>query len=162
MDTVPQGSLAVPPWMKAVVMHQPGGPEVLKLERRPVPTPQPGEVLIRVESFGLNRSELFTRQGHSPGVKFPRILGIEAVGTVACAPGGEFRAAQTVATVMGGMGRQFDGGYAEYTRVPARQVQAINTTLAFQLSDREADVRGRQQSTQTRPSAFSKAARRAD
>ncbi len=51
-------------------------------------------MLIRVKAFGLNRSELFTRQGHSPGVKFPRILGIEAVGLVEEAPGNEFGAAR--------------------------------------------------------------------
>ena len=66
--------------MRAAVLHEPGGPEVLKLESRPIPKAQAGEVLIRVKAFGLNRSELFTRQGHSPGVSFPRILGIEAVG----------------------------------------------------------------------------------
>jgi NADPH:quinone reductase-like Zn-dependent oxidoreductase len=119
----------MPQIMKAVVMHEAGGPEVLRLEQRTVPTPRAGQVLIRVEAFGLNRSELFTRQGHSPGVEFPRILGIEAVGTVADAPGGEFCAGQTVATVMGGMGRQFDGGYAEYTVVPAHQVHALSTEL---------------------------------
>jgi hypothetical protein len=43
--------------MKAAVMYGPGGPEVLKLENRPVPTPMPGQVLIRVKAFGLNRSE---------------------------------------------------------------------------------------------------------
>ncbi len=117
--------------MKAVVMHEPGGPEVLKIERRPVPQAQPGQVLIRVEAFGLNRSELFTRQGHSPAVRFPRVLGIEAVGTVAAAPGGEFRQGQTVATVMGGMGRSFDGGYAEYTLVPASQIQALSSSLPW-------------------------------
>jgi NADPH:quinone reductase-like Zn-dependent oxidoreductase len=77
--------------MKAAVMYTPGGPEVLKIEERPIPTPQPGQVLIHVRAFGLNRSELFTRQGFSPSVKFPRILGIEAVGEVEEAPGGEFR-----------------------------------------------------------------------
>src|SRR5262249_13317256 len=66
--------------MKAAVVSAAGGPEVLRLESRPIPTPKQGEVLIRVKAFGLNRSELFTRQGHSPSVKFPRILGIEAVG----------------------------------------------------------------------------------
>jgi NADPH:quinone reductase-like Zn-dependent oxidoreductase len=60
--------------MKAVVIYEAGGPEVLKVENRPVPTPNAGQVLIRVKAFGLNRSELFTRQGHSPGVKFPRVL----------------------------------------------------------------------------------------
>ncbi len=115
--------------MRAAVIYEPGGPEVLKLEQRPVPAPQSGWILIKVKAFGLNRSELFTRQGHSPNVDFPRILGIEAVGVVEEAPGGEFRAGRIVATAMGGMGRQFDGGYAEYTCVPAGQVQAVNTSL---------------------------------
>ena len=68
--------------MKAAVIYEPGGPEVLKIESRPIPKPNAGEVLIRVKAFGLNRSEMFTRQGHSPNVTFPRILGIEAAGIV--------------------------------------------------------------------------------
>jgi NADPH:quinone reductase-like Zn-dependent oxidoreductase len=119
--------------MKAVVMHEAGGPEVLKIESRPIPTSQSGEVLIQVKAFGLNRSELFTRQGHSPGVKLPRVLGIEAVGLVAEAPGGEFHKGDIVVTAMGGMGRQFDGGYAEYTCVPATQVQVVKTELAWDI-----------------------------
>ena len=118
--------------MKAAVIHEPGGPEVLKIESRPVPTPQTGEVLIRVRAFGLNRSELFTRQGLSPGPMFPRILGIEAVGLVEEAPGSEFNKGDMVATAMGGMGRSFDGGYAEYTRVPASQVQVIKTSFPWE------------------------------
>jgi NADPH:quinone reductase-like Zn-dependent oxidoreductase len=118
--------------MKAAVIHEPGGPEVLKIESRPVPTPQTGEVLIRVKAFGLNRSELFTRQGLSPGVMFPRILGIEAVGLVEEAPGSEFNKGDMVATAMGGMGRNFDGGYAEYTCVPASQVQVIKTSFPWE------------------------------
>ena len=118
--------------MKAAVIHEAGGPEVLKVETRPVPEPRPGQVLIQVRAFGLNRSELFTRQGRSPSVAFPRILGIEAVGVVERAPGGEFDAGDVVATAMGGMGRQFDGGYAEYTCVPATQVQAIRTALPWE------------------------------
>ncbi len=117
--------------MKAVVMHAPGGPEVLQVEQRPIPEARPGQVLVRVEAFGLNRSELFTRQGHSPGVRFPRVLGIEAVGTVAQAPGGEFAQGQMVATVMGGMGRAFDGGYAQYTVVPTGQVRAFTSPLPW-------------------------------
>jgi NADPH:quinone reductase-like Zn-dependent oxidoreductase len=66
--------------MKAVVIREAGGPEVLNIETVPVPTPKAGWVLIKVRAFGLNRSELFARQGHSPNVPFPRILGIEAVG----------------------------------------------------------------------------------
>jgi len=115
--------------MQAAVIYEAGGPEVLKIESRPIPTPQSGEVLIRVKAFGLNRSEMFTRQGHSPGVAFPRILGIEAVGLVEAAPGNEFQKGEKVATAMGGMGRQFDGGYAEYACVPAKQVQAFTSDL---------------------------------
>jgi NADPH:quinone reductase-like Zn-dependent oxidoreductase len=118
--------------MKAAVIRRPGAPEVLEIEERPIPVPRSGEVLIGVKAFGLNRSELFTRQGFSPNVRFPRILGIEAVGLVASAPGHEFQEGDIVATAMGGMGRQFDGGYAEYTCVPAGQVQALKTSLPWE------------------------------
>ncbi len=120
--------------MKAAVIHKAGGPEVLKIESRPVPKAQDSQVLIQVKAFGLNRSELFTRQGHSPtsAVQFPRILGIEAVGIVEAAPGGEFEQGDIVATAMGGMGRTFDGGYAEYTCVPATQVQRLDTKLPWE------------------------------
>lgn len=111
--------------MKAVVVHTPGRPEVLKAEDRPIPTAEPGQVLIRVKAFGLNRADISTRQGQSPDVQFPRILGIEATGIVEHAPGGEFEKGQIVMTALGGMGRQFDGGYAQYTVVPTKQVQAI-------------------------------------
>jgi NADPH:quinone reductase-like Zn-dependent oxidoreductase len=118
--------------MKAAVIHEAGGPEVLEIASLAIPKPKNGEVLIRVKAFGLNRSELFTRQGHSPNVKFPRVLGIEAVGLVEAAPGGEFHQGDIAATAMGGMGREFDGGYAEYTCVPAAQVQVIKTDLAWE------------------------------
>jgi len=118
--------------MKAAVIREPGAPEVLKIENLPIPAPKQGEVLIRVKACGLNRSELFTRQGHSPDVKFPRVLGIEAVGLVEEAPGGEFKKGDIVATVMGGLGRQFDGGYAEYTSVPAAQIQSVQTSLPWE------------------------------
>ena len=118
--------------MQAAVIYEAGAPEVLKIESRPIPTPQPGELLIRVKAFGLNRSELFTRQGLSPGVVFPRVLGIEAVGLVEEAPGGEFMKGEIVATAVGGMGRDFDGGYAEYTCVLASQVQVIKTNLPWE------------------------------
>ncbi len=119
--------------MKAAVIYQAGSPEVLKRESRPIPTPELGEVLIAVRAFGLNRSELFTRQGLSPNVEFPRILGIEAIGVVEHAPGNEFNKGDVVATAMGGMGRQFDGSYAEYTCVPVRQVQALQTSLGWDV-----------------------------
>jgi NADPH:quinone reductase-like Zn-dependent oxidoreductase len=119
--------------MRAAVIREAGGPEVLKLETLPIPQPREGNILIQVKAFGLNRSELFTRQGHSPNVVFPRVLGIEATGIVAAAPGGEFPVGAVVATAMGGMGRAFDGGYAEYTLVPATQVQAVHAELPWDV-----------------------------
>lgn len=62
---------------------------------------------------------------------FPRVLGIEAVGIVAESPGGEFSKGEVVATAMGGMGRMFDGGYAQYTCVPVNQVKAVKTKLPW-------------------------------
>ncbi len=115
--------------MKAVVLDAPGPPEALQIRDLEIPAPRPGEVLIKVEAFGLNRSELHTRLGLAVGVTFPRVLGIEATGLVAACPGGEFRVGQQVATMMGGMGRTFDGGYAEYTCVPARQVVPFTSNL---------------------------------
>lgn len=91
--------------MKAVVIHEAGGPDVLKVEDRPVPTVKPGWLPIRVRAFGLNRSELFTRQGHWPNVIFPRVPGIEAVGEVADPWDSDFAMGDTVAAAMGGMGR---------------------------------------------------------
>ncbi|RMX87361.1 hypothetical protein D0869_02414 [Hortaea werneckii] len=118
--------------MLAAVIHSPGGPDQLRLEQRPVPTASPGWVLIRIKAIGLNRSELFTRQGHSP-VTFPRILGIEATGLVEAAPGGEFAAGDVVVTALGGMGREFDGSYAEFCCVRAERCQRIVCDLPWEV-----------------------------
>jgi NADPH2:quinone reductase len=119
--------------MRAVVLDGPGPAEALVIRERPIPVPGPGQVLIRVRAFGLNRSELHTRLGLAEGVTFPRVPGIEAAGEVADSPGGEFRAGQKVVTLMGGMGRTFDGGYAEYTCVPARQVIPFESDLPWSV-----------------------------
>ncbi len=66
--------------MKAAVTEKAGPPPVIKVKDVPVPEVKEGWVLIKIRAFGLNRSELFTRQGDSPGVQFPRIQGIECVG----------------------------------------------------------------------------------
>jgi NADPH:quinone reductase-like Zn-dependent oxidoreductase len=89
-------------------------------------------VRIRVRAFGINRSELYTRHGDSgDAVTFPRILGIEATGEVDLDPSGAFAPGQRVVTLMGGMGRSFDGGYAEYTCVPAGQVIPFESSLPW-------------------------------
>jgi NADPH2:quinone reductase len=117
--------------MRAVVLDAPGEAEALVIRTLPIPTPEPGWVLIEVKAFGLNRSELHTRLGLAEGVTFPRVLGIEAVGVVAECPGGEYVVGQQVAAMMGGMGRTYDGGYAEFTSVPASQVLVFTSDLPW-------------------------------
>jgi NADPH2:quinone reductase len=117
--------------MKAAVLYSPGAADQFRLEDRPVPVPVAGQVLLRVRAFGLNRSELMTRKGLSPGVQFPRILGIECVGEVVQDPSGEYQPGQQVAALMGGLGRDFDGSYAEYTVVPKTILYPFRSQLPW-------------------------------
>jgi NADPH:quinone reductase len=119
--------------MKAIRVHRPGGPDVLQIDELPIPAPRTGWVRIRVRAFGLNRSELFTRQGHSPNVRFPRVLGIECVGEVDDNGGTDLSLGRTVAALMGEMGRAYDGGYAEYTLVPRERVIPVHTSLPWDV-----------------------------
>jgi NADPH:quinone reductase-like Zn-dependent oxidoreductase len=115
--------------MRAVVLDEPGPVANLRIRELPVPEPAEGWVRIRVKAFGLNRSELHTRLGLAEGVTFPRVLGIEATGVVDADPSGTYAAGQQVMTMMGGMGRVFDGGYAEYTCVPLGQIVPFKSEL---------------------------------
>ena len=117
--------------MKAAVLYHPGGAENFSVETRLVPEAQEGHVLIKVKAFGLNRSELMTRKGLSPSVLFPRVLGIECVGEIVTDPLGIFRQGQKVAAVMGEMGRQFDGSYAEYTVLPKEIIVPFRSDLEW-------------------------------
>ncbi len=119
----------IPTSMRAVVLDGPGPPTALQLREVPVPVPEIGQVLLKVEAFGLNRSELHTRLGLATGVVFPRVLGIEATGVVVDCPGGELAPGTQVAAMMGGMGRTFDGGYAEFTCVPVGQAVSFASDL---------------------------------
>lgn len=115
--------------MKAIVVHTAGGPEVLKYEEVPTPKVKPGWSLIKVKGFGINHSEIFTREGESPSVKFPRILGIECVGLVEESTTDKLKTGQKVMSIMGEMGRDFDGSYAEYVLLPNEQIYLIDTDL---------------------------------
>jgi len=117
--------------MKAAVTLKSGDPEVIEIQEKSVPEVKNGWVLIKIKAFGLNRSELFTRQGHSPNVSFPRIQGIECVGTVEEDLSGTYNKDQKVAAIMGGMGRDFDGGYAEFTLVPLQIVFPFESNLPW-------------------------------
>ena len=116
--------------MWAYQIQRPGGPEVLQLQKIPDPHLTKGSVRIRIKAFGLNRAEVVTRKGGSGNaVPFPRVIGIECVGEVMACADGVFLPGQKVAAVMGGMGRTFDGSYAEQTVVPRTQVMPIESTL---------------------------------
>jgi NADPH:quinone reductase-like Zn-dependent oxidoreductase len=116
---------------RAVVLSGPGPVENLQVVERPVPEPPPGWVRVKVGAFGLNRSELHTRLGLAEGVTFPRVPGIEAVGVVDsdC----DLPLGQQVAAMMGGMGRVFDGGYAEHAVVPRELLIPFASDLPWEV-----------------------------
>ncbi|WP_425392223.1 zinc-binding alcohol dehydrogenase family protein [Ekhidna sp.] len=119
--------------MKAAVTTKAGVPEVIEIKEVSRPEVKPGWVLIKVKAFGLNRSEIFTRRGESPGVEFPRIQGIECVGIIEEDPSGTYIKGQQVAAIMGGMGRFFDGGYAEYALVPFDIIFPFESNLTWDI-----------------------------
>ncbi len=118
-----------------MVLSEPGPVENLVIRELPVPPARDGWVRIRVEAFGLNRSELMTRLGLSgDAVTYPRVLGIECSGVVDAAPDSSgLRQGQQAVAMMGGMGRTYDGSYAEYTSVPLSQVIPISTELPWDV-----------------------------
>ena len=120
--------------MKAVVVYKPGGPEQLVYTDVPRPALKADWSLVRVRAFGVNHSEIFTRQGLSPSVSFPRILGIECVGTVEeTTDAVRLPAGQRVVSLMGEMGRAFDGGYAEYVLLPNEQIYPVQSELPWEI-----------------------------
>lgn len=119
--------------MKAVQLDAPGPPEALHIRELPLPQAPPGWVRIRIEAFGINRSELHLRLGFATNVTFPRVPGIECAGVIDDPTTTAFAEGQKVVSMMGGMGRQFDGGYAQFTIVPASQVIPVDTDLPWEI-----------------------------
>ncbi|WP_426503545.1 zinc-binding dehydrogenase [Dactylosporangium sp. McL0621] len=121
--------------MRAIVLTHPVDPDQLTVSDVPVPEQRPGWVRIRIKAFGVNESETTSRKGGSSrDFTMPRILGIEGVGIVDAAPvDSGLKPGQKVATMMGGMGRAYDGSYAEYTLVPLGQVIPFETDLPWDV-----------------------------
>ena len=115
--------------MKAVKIYQAGGPEQLIYQDVPTPDIKEGWSLVKIKGFGINHSEIFTREGKSPSVQFPRILGIECVGEVVQSSTHALAVGQKVISIMGEMGRAFDGSYAEYVLLPNEQIYPVHTDL---------------------------------
>ena len=119
--------------LKAIVIYEAGGPEKLLYEEVPTPKVKEGWSLVRVQGFGINHSEIFTRKGQSPTVKFPRILGIECAGVIEETTDEKRLPVGTqVISIMGEMGRDFDGGYAEYALLPNQQIHPVHTDLPIE------------------------------
>ncbi|HUD28001.1 MAG TPA: zinc-dependent alcohol dehydrogenase family protein [Novosphingobium sp.] len=117
---------------RIVRFHAFGGPEVLRLEDVAVPPPGPGEVLIDVTAFGLNRVEALYRTGALGPVTFPARLGYEAAGTVAAIGPGvtDWRVGDRVATLYGLSMADF-GTHAERLCYPADRLVAVPPTLSL-------------------------------
>ena len=107
--------MAQPMSMRAVAIREPGGPEVLALEERPVPIPGEGEVLVAVAAAGVNRPDVWQRMGHyAPPPGAPDIPGLEIAGLVARIGRGveRFKEGDEIVALVAG------GGYAEFCTTP--------------------------------------------
>jgi NADPH2:quinone reductase len=112
--------MTIPQNMRAVEISKPGGPEVLRLARRPVPAPKPSEILIKVAAAGVNRPDVLQRSGNYPVPPDASDLpGLEVAGEVAAVGGAAktYKVGDQVCALVHG------GGYAEYCVAP--DVQAL-------------------------------------
>ena len=116
--------------MKAIRIHEDGGPDVLRYEDAPDPEPGPGDVLVELRAASLNHLDLWVRQGR-PSVPKPRILGADGAGLadgqrVLINPGVEHGDKITV------IGEHTDGTHAELIAVPSSNVYPIPDGLSFE------------------------------
>lgn len=120
--------------MKAVVLEKTCAANELTVSNVPIPKVKPGWVLVKIKAFGVNRAELIMRsvEGNAPYITLPRIIGIECVGEISDPSDSQFKKGQRVVALMGGMGRSFDGGYAEYALLPDKNVFAVETDMSWE------------------------------
>ena len=120
--------------MKAVVLDKITEGKDIILSEVPIPEVRPGWVLIKVKAFGLNHSEKLLRLSEIQAdyIQKPVIPGIECVGVIADPSDSGLAVGQKVAALMGGMGRSFNGSYAEYALLPKRIVFTIDSDLPWE------------------------------
>lgn len=115
--------------MKAISISQPGAPEVLKVQQRPIPAPLANQVLIRVKAAGVNRPDIFQRKGgYPPPADVPAdIPGLEVAGIIErCGENVQrWKEGDAVCALLGG------GGYAEYAVVDTRQCLPVPIGWSF-------------------------------
>src|SRR5581483_5791946 len=118
--------------VKAIRIHEDGGPEVLRYEDVPDPEPADGEVLVELRAASLNHLDVWIRKG-LPSVPKPRILGADGAGVIA---GTDERVVLNPAVVrngkMGILGETTDGTHAELIVVPRAFVHPIPDDLSFE------------------------------
>ena len=120
--------------MKAVCIDKVTPAEEVALAEIPVPEVKSGWVLVKVKAFGMNHSEQILRLSEIKAdyIQKPIVPGIECVGEIADASDTDFTVGQKVIALMGGMGRSFNGSYAEYALLPAHHVFAIESDLPWE------------------------------
>lgn len=117
--------------MRAVILQGTCEPREMKVTQLDKPKIKPGWVLVKVMAFGLNHSEIILRKYEVDAqyIKRPIIPGIECVGIIEDPSDSNFQKGEKVVALMGGMGRGFDGSYAEYALLPQSHVFSIETSL---------------------------------
>ena len=120
--------------MKAVVLTKPTKGEDVVLSDMAVPKVKPGWVLVKVKAFGMNHSEAILREFEISNnyIQKPIIPGIECVGEIADPSDSGWKKGQKVAALMGGMGRSFNGSYAEYALLPVHHVFPVESALSWE------------------------------
>ncbi|MCR4951575.1 MAG: zinc-binding dehydrogenase [Solobacterium sp.] len=120
--------------MKAVLLDKITEGKDIVFSEVPVPEVRPGWVLVKVKAFGLNHSEKLLRLNEirADYIRKPVIPGIECIGEIADPSDSGLAAGQKAAALMGGMGRSFDGSYAEYALLPKRIVFPIDSDLPWE------------------------------
>ena len=117
--------------MKAIIIEKCCEAEDLHVSELPKPTAKPGWVVVKVNAAGLNHSEALLRmfEADNDYINTPIVPGIECVGEIANASDSQFQKGDKVIALMGGMGRSFNGSYAEYALLPESHVFKVDTNL---------------------------------
>lgn len=117
--------------MKAIIIEKCCEAEDLHVSELPKPTAKPGWVVVKVHAAGLNHSEALLRmfEADNDYINTPIVPGIECVGEIADASDSQFQKGDKVIALMGGMGRSFNGSYAEYALLPESHVFKVDTNL---------------------------------
>lgn len=119
--------------MRAVVIEKCCVAADLRVSELPIPQVVPGWVLVRVHAAGMNHSEAILRQYEADEayINTPIVPGIECAGEVADASDTDLKPGDRVVALMGGMGRSFNGSYAEYALLPRTHVFKVTTELSW-------------------------------